>query len=219
MLETSRLVQFLRGLKAHNNKVWFDAHRDEYEPLRREFADFVQQTILLIAKFDPAVKHVTAKEAMYRINRDIRFAKDKTPYKTNFGAGIEPGGRKGIIPGYHLHIEASGLLMVAGGMYMMTPQQLAAIRDSLVQQPGKLRAIIKAPAFKKLYGQLDQESLRRPPRGFAPDHPDIDLIKLKHFVAWVELPVTSIKGDLASAVAERAKVLLPLINYLRPVVS
>jgi uncharacterized protein (TIGR02453 family) len=213
-MDTKKLVQFLKQLKSNNNKPWFDEHRDEYQRLRLEFADMVQQTILLIAKFDPAVKFVTAKESMYRINRDIRFSKDKTLYKTNFGAGIGPG-QKGVVPGYHLHIDASGKLMVAGGLYMLTPQQLSAVRESIVRQPGKLRKVIFAPSFKKVYGDIEHDSLIRAPRGFDPESPDIDLIKLKRFVAWVEWPVTSLKKDLPEEIATAAKPLYPLIAYLR----
>lgn len=216
MLDTQRLVRFLRQLKQHNNKPWLDAHRHEYEPLRKDFADFVQQTILLIAKFDPAVKHVTAKEAMYRINRDIRFSKNKQLYKTNFGAGIEPGGRKGRLPGYHLHIDADGQVMVAGGLYMPTPQQVGAIRESIVRQPGKLRAIVTRPTFKKVFGELSNDHLTRPPRGFSADHPDIDLIKRKRFVAWTEWPVGKFSAaHLPDAIAKTAQALYPLDLYLR----
>lgn len=219
-MDISRLVRFLRQLKANNNKQWFDAHREEYQELRVEFSDFVQQVITLIAKFDPALKHVTAKEGMYRINRDIRFSHNKTPYKTNFGAGIEPGGRKGEMPGYHLHIDATGQVMVAGGLYMMTPQQLNAVRDSIDRQPGQLRKIIEAPQFRKTFGGLAvDDQLKRPPRGFSADHPDIDLLKLKRFVAWTEWPVKqSSASGLAQEVAKKAEALYPLDVYLRHVV-
>ncbi len=220
-MDTKRLVSFLHGLKANNNKPWFDAHRDDYDALRKDFADFVQQVISLIAKFDPAVKHVTAKEAMYRINRDIRFAKDKRPYKTNFGAGIEPGGRKGAAAGYHLHIDADGRVMVAGGLYMLMPPQLNAIRDSIVRHPGQLRRIINAPALKKVYGGLNTEDhLQRPPRGVPDNHPDLDLLKLKRYVAWTEWPVTKIPpAKLPQTIADAAKALYPLNAYLRQAVS
>lgn len=212
------LVIFLKHLKANNNKQWFDEHRAEYTELRAEFSEFVQRIILLIAEFDPAVKHVTAKEAIYRINRDIRFAKDKTLYKTNFGAEIGPG-KKGVAPGYHLHIDYDGTVMVAGGLYMVSPQQLSAIRDSIVRKPGALRKIITTPTFKKVYGDLDRDTLTRPPRGFDAGHPDIDLIKLKRFVAWTEWPAKSVTGDLAEVIAEQAKALSLLVFYLRQVVS
>lgn len=220
-MDTAGLVTFLRGLKTHNNRPWFDAHRDEYAALRKDFAEFVQHVITLIAKFDPAIKHVTAKEGMYRINRDIRFSKDKTLYKTNFGAGIEPGGRKGMIPGYHLHIAADGKVMVAGGLYMLTPQQLSAIRDSIVRHPGKLRSIVNTPAFKKTYDKLDDEDhLKKSPRGMPVNHPDMDLIKLKRFVAWTEWPISKFPtSKLPEEIAKTAKILYPLDLYLRQAVS
>lgn len=212
------LVAFLKKLKANNNKPWFDEHRDEYAALRTDFSELIQRTILFISKFDPAVKYLTAKEAIYRINRDIRFSKNKTLYKTNFGAGIGPG-RKGVAPGYHLHIDADGELMIAGGLYMLTPQQLASIRQSIVRQPGQLRKIVSTAPFRRVFTRLAPDHLSRPPRGFDPDHPDIDLLKLKRFVAWAEWPVKSVQGDLAEVMATRAKVLYSLVAYLRQAVA
>src|SRR6266487_2081954 len=113
-MNLSRLIKFLSGLKAHNRKPWFESHRDEYEELRSEFEDLVQQVILSIGKFEPGVRSLTPRECIYRIYRDTRFSKDKSPYKSSFGAAFSPAGRRGEHPGYHLHIDAGGKLMVAG---------------------------------------------------------------------------------------------------------
>jgi uncharacterized protein (TIGR02453 family) len=216
-----RTVKFLRDLKAHNHKAWFDAHRAEYDAVRAELAELVQQVILLVGKFDPAVRPVTAKDAMYRIHRDIRFSKDKRPYKTNVGAAIHPGGRKGEMPGYHFHIDANGEVMVAGGLYMVTPQQLRAVRAAIARQPGKLRAIVRSRAFRTTFGGLDDtDRLQRPPRGVAPDHPDLELLKLKRYVAWTEWPVAKVPAKaLPGRIAATARVLHPLIVYLRGAVA
>lgn len=219
-MDTRRLVAFLRALKTHNTKPWFDTHRQEYQELRTEFSDVVQQTILLIAKFDPQIKHLTAKEAMYRINRDIRFSNNKQPYKTNFGAGIGAG-KKGQVPGYHFHIDADGLVMAAGGMYMLDSRQLAAVRDSIVRRPGRLRAIVQSPQMRRVFGGLHTEDhLTKPPRGFSSDHPDIDLIKLKRYVAWVEWPVSSLSADhWPERIAKSCQTVYPLVDYLRQVLA
>ena len=212
-MDTGKLVGYLKGLRAHNTKLWFDAHRDKYDFLRADFSDFVQDIISRIAVFDPAVRYVTAKEAMYRINRDIRFSKDKTLYKTNFGAGIGPGGKKGAQAGYHFHIDASGTLLVAGGLYMAEPAQVDAIRRSIDRQPKTLQAIIAAPAFRRAFGQLDHDDqLKKPPRGFAPTHPAIDLLKLRHYAAWAEVRAGR---ESAKHIVEFSRGLYPLVKYLR----
>lgn len=220
-MNANRTVKFLRDLKAHNQKAWFDAHRDEYEAVRADLDELTQQVILLVGKFDPAVRPVTAKDAMYRIYRDIRFSKDKRPYKTNVGAAIHPGGRKGEMPGYHFHIDANGRVMVAGGLYMVTPPQLRAVRATIARQPGKLRTIVGARAFRAAFGGLDDgDRLQKPPRGVAPDHPDLELLKLKRFVAWTEWPVAKVSARaLPGRIAAAARTLHPLIVYLRQAVA
>ena len=99
MLQPST-IKFLKDLKKNNNKSWFEVNRKRYEDAKSDFASFIQEVITLHGKKDPSIKNLIAKECMFRINRDIRFAKDKSPYKTNFGASINKGGRKpGIVPG------------------------------------------------------------------------------------------------------------------------
>ncbi len=217
-IDRERLTDFLRGLKAHNNKPWFDARREEYQELREQFTDDVQRLILDIGKFDSAVQFQIGRQAMYRINRDIRFSNDKKPYKTNFGAGINPGGKKGELPGYHIHLDFDGTMMVAGGLYLTTPEQVDRIRTSIDRSPKTIMSILKAPAFKKTFGQLDDgDKLKRPPRGYAAEHPSIEVLKLKHFAAWAEVKPKA--GDWVPQAATMAKALYPLIAYLRQVSS
>ncbi|MBI3573051.1 MAG: DUF2461 domain-containing protein [Candidatus Kerfeldbacteria bacterium] len=217
-MDTKRLVAFLKGLKAHNNKAWFDAHRDEYEPLRQDFFEFVQRVILDTARFDPALRNLTAKEAVYRINRDIRFSKDKTPYKTSFGAGIGPGGKKGNLAGYHFGINEQGKVFIAGGLHMPEPNQLEAIRQSIARQPKKFTTLINAPAFKKQFGSFDGERLKKAPRGFDPDHPLVEYLKLKQFAVWTDIPVSRLpKKNPEQFVADQFKVMAPFVLWLRAV--
>jgi len=216
-MNLKKLVNFLKGLEAHNNKPWFESHRDEYETLRSEFEDMVEQAILTMGGFEPGVRGLGPRECIYRIYRDVRFSKDKRPYKTTFGAAINPDGRKGTSPGYHLHVDSKGKLMVAVGLYMPDGKQLRQIRRSIVNHPGKLRAIVGAPGFRRRFGGLyDGDTLKSSPRGFPCDHPDLELLRLKRFVAWVEKPVSSLGG--ASAVrfiGESSRALQPLVGYLR----
>ena len=219
-MDTQRLTRFLSALKRNNKKAWFDTHRDEYEALRAEFLELVEWVILRVGAFDPAVQALSPKECVYRINRDVRFSKEKKPYKTNFAATIAPGGRNSGAPSYHFSLEDDGSLMVAGGLYMITPQQLEKMRRAIARDPKPLRGILKSPAFKRTYGDLnDEDALSRPPRGYAADHPAVDLLKLRRFVAWTFFESGEMKGDLSGFVARHLKTLAPLIAYEREAVK
>ena len=216
-MNTRRLVTFLSGLKAHNRKSWFETHRPEYEALRAEFEELVQEVILRVARFEPAVADVTPRECIYRIYRDVRFSKDKSPYKTNFGAGIGPAGKKGGHESYYIHVDAAGKLLVAGGVYMPDGRELARIRRAIADDTRRFVAIATAPAFLRRFGGIDdEEKLQRPPRGFECDHPAMEWLKLKRYIAWSEEPVSRVgAGRLAAHVADQCKALHPLASWLR----
>jgi uncharacterized protein (TIGR02453 family) len=216
-MNTRRLVTFLAGLKAHNRKSWFESHRAEYEALRAEFEELVQEIILRVARFEPEVGDVTPRECIYRIYRDVRFAKDKSPYKTNFGAGIGPAGKKGGNESYYFHVDAGGKVVVAGGAYMPDSQQLLRIRRAIADDTRRFEAIVAAPGFKRHFGGLnDEEKLSRPPRGFDCEHPAMEWLKLKRYVAWSERPLSQAGAkSLAAYVADECKALHPLAAWLR----
>src|SRR5436190_9831939 len=156
------LTKFLAGLKAHNRKSWFETHRAEYDALRAEFEELVQEVILRVARFEPEVADVTPRECMYRIYRDVRFSKDPSPYKTNLGAGIGPAGKKGGHESYYFHLDAAGKLLVAGGVYMPDGRELARIRRAIADDTRRFVAIATAPAFLRRFGGInDEEKLQR----------------------------------------------------------
>src|SRR5262249_37202473 len=211
----------LAGLKAHNRKSWFETHRAEYEGLRAEFEELVQEVILRVARFQPEVGDVTPRECIYRIYRDVRFSKDKSPYKTNFGAGIGPTGKKGGHESYYFHLDAAGKLLVAGGVYMPDGRQLLAIRRAIAEDTRRFVGIVTAPAFRKRFGGLNEdERLKTPPRGFDCDHPAMEWLKLKRYIAWSEEPASRIDANgLAAHVADQCKALHPLATWLRAAVA
>src|SRR5450631_3458500 len=113
-----KTVNFLKDLKKNNNRPWFDKHRPAYENAKLDFGDFIQSIIHKHSKKDPTIGSLKAKECMFRINRDIRFSKDKTPYKSNMGASINRGGKKSMFAGYYFHLEPDGKSYVGGGLWM-----------------------------------------------------------------------------------------------------
>jgi len=175
---------FLSDLNRHNDKDWFAENRPRYEEARNNYILFVQAVIDEISGFDPILKGLEAKSCIFRINRDIRFSHDKSVYKTNFGAFIVRGGKKHSdkYPGYYLHIEP-GSSFVAGGAYIPPSPWLSAIRDNITDNGDNLLRIIAGKEYRKYFSGLEGEKLKVPPSGYTRDHPHIELIKMKSFLA------------------------------------
>lgn len=215
------LVQFLAELSENNNRAWFVMNKPRYDILRAEFLELVTGLIAAIAKFDPAVADCNPKKALFRINRDMRFSHDKSPYKTTFSAAITSSGLKkpsqGGGPAYYFHIDANGVLLIAGGEYMPPPDRLRAIRQHIVSDAVGFGKVLKNKRLVARFGGLNQEGkLTRPPKGFDADVPHIESIKLKSFIAWSE---TSIKkkppANLEKELVDTFKDAYPLIAWLR----
>ncbi len=182
MISTSTL-DFLIKLKKNNNKDWFDKNRPQYELIKIDFKNFINELIASIAKFDPSVKHLEAKDCIFRINRDVRFSANKAPYKTNIAAFISPEGKKSISAGYYIHIQP-GNCFLASGMWMPPAPQLSAVRQEIDYNAEEFRKIILSKEFKKHFKELSQEDkVKTTPKGYEKMHPEIEFIKLKSFIA------------------------------------
>lgn len=181
------VLKFLTALKKNNNKDWFDKHKSEYQELRSYFIKQVETLIKECSKFDPELSGIEASKCIFRINRDVRFSKDKSPYKTNFGASINPGGKNSNIPGYYLHIEP-GKSFLAAGSYMPMPEYLAAIRQEIDYNHEEFRKIIKSKDFVSNFKKLsDEDALKTTPKGYDKDNPNIEFLRLKHFIVVHDL--------------------------------
>lgn len=183
---------FLSNLKYNNNRDWFIKNRQLYSGAKDNFESFVQNVIDKIIDFEPILKGLEVKSCVYRINRDIRFSNDKSPYKSHFGAFIVKGGKKNgdKYAGYYIHIEPEKSI-IAGGAYMPPPAWLSAIRDKIAADPSKLIKIIHTKDFIKYFGEIDGEKLKKAPKGYAADHPNIDLLKYKSY-----LVVNEVKNEM-----------------------
>jgi uncharacterized protein (TIGR02453 family) len=182
MIEKSTL-KFLSDLKQNNNRDWFLANKASYESAKKNFTDFVQELINNLSKFDKGLKGIEAKKCVFRINRDIRFSSDKSPYKSNMGASFSAGGKNSNQAGYYIHIEGNkGFL--AGGRWMPEAAELAAIRQEIDYNTKAFKKILSAPDFVKFFGEISQDDkLKTAPKGYAKDHPELELLKLKSFIA------------------------------------
>ena len=213
MLSNS-IPTFLKALSKHNNKAWFDTNRQAYEKAKSDFREFISGIILGIGKFDSTIAALDAKNCMFRINRDVRFSKDKRPYKTNMAGYFNKDGKKGAGAGYYLHIEP-GASFIAGGIWMPEPGTLAGIRQEIDYNLKDFNRILGTPGFKKYFPQgLDTSNmLQRPPKGYDTDNPAIQLIKLKSFI--VSKPFTD--KEMASENFE--KEILTVFRTMKPLVD
>lgn len=214
--------QFLKNLKSNNNKEWFDANKHKYLQAKEEHEAIVEKVIKEIIKFDKAVSpDLKAKDCTFRIYKDVRFSKDKTPYKTNLGASFNPGGKKSTTPGYYLHLEP-GQCFIAGGYYMPEAEHLAAIRQEIDYNSTEFLKILKSASFKAYFKDMDDElgALKTAPKGYDKDHPMLKYLKQKHFI--VSRPLSdkvATSPELVKEVAKACKAMYPFIVFLRNAVS
>ncbi|MEO5684087.1 MAG: DUF2461 domain-containing protein [Chitinophagaceae bacterium] len=215
-------IKFLKDLQKNNNKPWFDANRPVYEDAKADFAQFVQALIDKHGSKDDSIKELKAKECMFRINRDVRFAKDKSPYKNNFGASINRGGKKSMFAGYYFHCQP-GEAFVGGGLWVPMPPDLKKVRQEVDYCFDELKKILAAKKFKTVYADLikdSETSLVNVPQGFEKDNPAATYLKLKSFIAMKKLDDKTLASkDLVNTTLEAFDALQPLLTFLNRALS
>ncbi|MES2780688.1 MAG: DUF2461 domain-containing protein [Bacteroidota bacterium] len=218
-MDFKHLLDFLTRLNKNNNKEWFDANKKEYEALRKEWIAFVADSIQAFGAFDPKLLALEPKQCIFRINRDIRFSKDKSPYKNNFGMSLTVGGKKDEFCGYYLHIQP-GACFIAGGAYQPMPDKLAAIRQEIDYNFDSFKKIVTAKEFKAQFGALSGDKLSRPPKGYDAENPAVDYLKHKGFIAQKKLDDKTImdKNNMKELV-KSAKTMKPMIDFLREAIN
>ena len=217
------LTQFLRELSENNNRPWFIMNKPRYDILREEFLEVVTQLIAELSKFDPAVALCNPKKAMFRINRDIRFATDKSPYKTRFSAGITPLDLRRPSAGggstYYFQLEGNGKLLFGAGEYLPPKERLKAIRDAVVNDATGFAKMLKNKQLRAAFGELQTEDkLQRPPKGYDPEHAHVEYLKLKSFFVWTEVDLNLNAPELlVPQLARGFKDAFALVSWLRSV--
>lgn len=211
-------IQFLKSLAKNNHKEWFDANRKKYEAAKADFAELVAAVIDGTGKIDPAIAVLQPKECIFRINRDIRFSKDKSPYKPHFGASITQEGRKSIYAGYYVHIQPGNQSFIGGGIWMPEPGELKKLRQEIDYCFEEFSGIINHKKFAATYGGPERSAeyiLSRPPKGYEADNPAIEFIKLKSLVVSKLVPDEALtQKDLAKQIVSAFGVLQPLIGFI-----
>ena len=210
------ILSFLNDLKKHNSREWFELNKSHYQKAKQDFFLLTQQVIEECVKFDALLIGNDAAKSIFRINRDVRFSKDKSPYKTNFGASINPGGKKSMIPGYYIHIEP-GKSFLAAGCYMPESTFLSSIRQEIDYNFEEFSAIVNNQDFSADFGKLSEEdALKKTPKGFEKDNPASEFLKLKHFIAVKDLTDDQlIKPNFYKEVSKTFYTALELNKFLR----
>ncbi len=175
--------EFLGDLAQNNDREWFQANKARYEDARGEFIGLVAQLIGRIADFDPAITRLDPRKAVFRIYRDTRFSRDKSPYKINMGAHLAAtGGKPDERAGYYIHVQP-GESFLAGGAYHPAGEWLRGIRAAIDQRGEQLVRVLQDKNFRKYFGEMSGEKLKTRPRDYSADHPRIELLRYKSFLA------------------------------------
>lgn len=209
-------IQFLKALKKNNNRPWFEKHKEEYE----RYLKLPMQSLIValqphFARFAPEFE-LHPRHSMFRIYRDIRFSKDKRPYKMHVAAHFVLRGKlKGVEgSGYYLHIEP-GEVFVGAGIYMPDGDQLKKIRKAIALNAEEFLSIVEKRKFKKKFGKLEGEKLQRVPVGYDANHPMADWLRYKQFFVWVSWPESKCHSEnFVNEVMEVFEETTPLVRFL-----
>ena len=208
-------MAFFRHLKKNNKREWFQPRKEIYETkVKAPMLELVTALMRRLADFAPA--HVSDPgKAIYRIYRDVRFSNNKTPYKTHIAAVFPRRDvEKNSASGYYFSVSPEEI-EVGGGVYMPQPEYLRAIRSYLTDHYEEFRGITAASGVKKLFGELYGEKLTRAPKGFAPDHPAADLLRMKQFLLYKTLDAKlATSPKLYRELSIRFEAMTPFLNFL-----
>lgn len=213
-------INFLSSLAANNNKGWFDGHRDEYEAAKNDFEQFVAGILTGLSGLDPAFKEQKAKDCIFRIYRDVRFSKDKSPYKTAFGAYFsKSGGKAHTGAGYYVHAQPDKSF-VGGGIWMPENPILKILRQEIDYNFENFKSIIEDKKFVKTFGTVQGEQLKKMPTGYAEDNPAGHYLKLKSFTVQHEFKNDEVVSNkFTDKCTDIFNTMQPLINFLNKAVT
>jgi len=213
---TKDTLQFLEDLKNNNNRDWFQANQNRYEDYKKDYRDTVESFLDVMKPLDDTLDQLEFKDCSYRINRDIRFSKDKTPYKTHMGVWMCEGKKNTNLAGYYVHIE-NGAAFAGGGLYMPEAADLKKARREIDGFYEELQEIMANPEFKKIYGGLEQGDgmvLKSAPKDFDKNHPAIELLKYKSFLATTKISQKELLDkNFVKNTAKKLIVLKPMIEF------
>jgi uncharacterized protein (TIGR02453 family) len=217
---TKATFEFLTRLKENNTREWFQENKKDYERAKKEVESFIAKLISELSILDPSIQSPDVKDCLFRIYKDVRFSKDKSPYKTNFGAFIGKGGRKTTFPGYYIHMEP-GESFIAGGVYQPQPDVLKMMRNEIYFNAQEFRKILESKEFVKYFGKLDEfDKMKKAPREYPADFPDVELLKYRSIIVSQNIPDEKVLSESYDKyVLEVARAMQPLHAFLLRAIS
>jgi uncharacterized protein (TIGR02453 family) len=210
-------LQFLDDLKANNNRDWFLDNKKRYEAFKKDYHQLVADFLDAMKPLDPSLEMLEVKNCTFRINRDIRFSKDKSPYKAHLGVWLSSGVKGLNRSGYYVHIE-KGASFIAGGLYAPEAEDLKKMRKEIAYFYEDLEEILNEEHFKTAFQDFDRNeknTLKNPPRGYEKDHPAIELLKLKSFESSHKFDISEVaKKDFVATMSQKLIALKPLNDFI-----
>lgn len=215
---TKEALQFLADLIANNNTEWMHENKKRYESYKKDYHNFITSILTEMKPLDKSLEPLEVKNCTFRINRDIRFSKDKSPYKTNMGVWMSQNKNRKNSPGYYIHYE-KGNCFIAGGVWCPEPNELKLIRKEIEFFHDDLEAIVSNKNFKKEFNELDRSEntvLKKAPKDFDPNHPAIEFLKLKSFTSSSKIDDKLFTDkDFSKIIAQKLITLKPMNDFLR----
>jgi uncharacterized protein (TIGR02453 family) len=216
MLQKATL-DFLLELHDNNTKEWFDLNRKRYQIAKNDVEQFANAIINALSHYDASLVMLTGKECMFRINRDVRFSLNKSPYKTNMGFWMNKGGKKSPMAGYYVHVEPNGKSFLAGGIYMPMPPDLKKVRTEILYGFDEFKEIVENQVFVNQFRTVVVEGHKvvRVPQGFDAMHPSAEYLKLKSFIGSTPLSdVDLMKPNIVTEIAAGLSLASPLVHFI-----
>lgn len=208
-------LQFIDDLTVNNNRDWFLENKIRYEKFKLDYQNLVADFLTEMKPLDPSLELLEVKNCTFRINRDIRFSKDKTPYKNHLGVWMSSGAKGSNRAGYYIHIGKNDSF-IAAGLYSPEAPDLKKVRKEIAFFYEDLEAIVSEKSFKKIFGFLDQSNcLKNAPKDYEKDHPAIEFLKLKSFIATQKIDYNdATKSDFVKTTVQKLIVLKPLNDFI-----
>lgn len=220
-MDFNLILKFLKDLAKNNDRAWFEKNKPKYLEAKDQFDQFIGKLLHDLTDFDQSLAALETKKVTFRIYRDVRFSKNKLPYKSSMSAGISPKGKMVDEPGVYLHIQPNNKSFVAAGLWMPQPEPLAKIRQEIDYNSTTLKKILSDKKFKKMYGEFDRDQeLKNAPKGYEKDHPLVDLLRLKSFVVSHNFTDEEVKSkNFMKTVIDTYKTAKQLNDFLKDAIS
>lgn len=234
-MQAKRILDFLKGVSANNNRPWFNEHKPEYLACKEDFEAGVAQAIARISEFDPEISHLTPKDCCYRFYRDTRFSEDKSPYKNHLGAYICAHGKKSLRGGYYIHLEP-GRCQLSAGAYWLPTNILTSCRNEIMGNIDAWRKAVESGQFVKYFGYANEGKwspdgelspkgfglahLKTAPKDFPRDYEFIHYLRMKDYATWHRVPDDFFEGDKwLDEIVKVFKVAKPMLDIINAVID